>query len=90
VYRVPLVWMMQDSKIDLYVMTQSKDIPDQEQDLIELFTDIQSTFNQCCEDPDIGETIQSKLIELNDDFYTSIDIQGYKCMSRHLAERRPI
>ena len=25
--------------------------------------------------------IQSKLIEMNDDFYSSVDIQGYRCLS---------
>jgi len=46
VYRVPLMWLMPDSKLDLKIMTQREDCSDDEQDPLTLFTDIQSLFNQ--------------------------------------------
>jgi hypothetical protein len=74
---------MQDSRIDMYIQTERKedDEEDKEQELLELYTDVQNLFNQCAGDKQIGVGIQSKLIEMNDDFYSSVDIQGYKCLS---------
>jgi hypothetical protein len=30
------------------------------------------------------------MIELNDDFYTSVDIQGYKCFPRRTSKQNPL
>ena len=50
VYRVPLMWLMRDSMVDLAIMRQVEDREDDEQDSVELFTDIQSLFNQSADD----------------------------------------
>ena len=52
IYRVPLIWLMQDSRIDLFIQAEQKEDDDQakEQELLELYTDIQNLFNQCAGD----------------------------------------
>ena len=50
VYRVPLMWLMRDSTVDLAIMRQVQGRDDDEQDPVELFTDIQSLFNQSADD----------------------------------------
>ena len=49
IYRVPLIWLMQDSRIDMFIQAERKEDDDQaeEQELLELYTDIQNLFNQC-------------------------------------------
>jgi hypothetical protein len=37
----------------------------------------------------VGSNIESKLIELNDDIYSSVDVQGYKCMT-NLKDAMPV
>lgn len=59
VYRVPLMWLMPDSKVDLFIMTQKVDSEDDQQDPLELFTDIQSLFNQSPDYEKINQKIQS-------------------------------
>lgn len=74
IFRVPLVWMMSDSCIDLYILTQEEEKDDSEQDLLELFRDISQKFSGCVGDTSLGQEIESKLIELNDDIYSSVDV----------------
>lgn len=50
-------------------------------------------FNKCGKDRDkhnFCENIKSKIIELNEDFYTTVDIQGYTCLPRVTQRENPL
>lgn len=84
------MWMMPDSKMDLYIQTERQDVGINDQDLLELFIDMQSLFNQYASDTKLNKGVQSKLIELHDDFYTCVDIQAYKCMPDNSKNSNPV
>jgi hypothetical protein len=92
VFRVPLCWLMRDSKIDLLIQTERPGVKEEDQSLIMLYKDIQGLFNQCADvkSTDIKKRLQSRAIELHDDFYASVDIQGYKCMPENTKDSNPL
>ena len=53
------MWLMPDSKVDLFIMTQKVDSEDDQQDPLELSTDIQSLFSQSPDYEKINQKIQS-------------------------------
>ena len=61
VFRIPIVWLMRDSKVDLLVQTERPDVKEDEQSLISLFQNIQSLFNQSAniKSTDIEERLKS-------------------------------
>lgn len=65
----------------------------QEKELI--FAKINHVFNKCAnfttlEQQQFYKEIHTKAIELNEDFYTSVDIYGYQCFPKATKEVNPI
>lgn len=46
-----------------------------------LLSDIGKTFNKNLDDEDVGADLTSQLVEVGEQFHTSLDVQGYKCVS---------
>jgi hypothetical protein len=87
VFRVPIMWLMSDSIIDLYLVkkTPINLVDDFSQPKIELFKNISRIFCKTARDKErlsFCEGLESKIVEINDDFYMSVDIQGYNCLPR--------
>ena len=88
IFNVPLVWLMKDSDIDILIVQQSlegnKD--DFSKEFLPVFENISKIFTKTAKDKhreDFCENIKSKTIELNEDFYTTVDIQGYSCLPKN-------
>lgn len=59
-----------------------------------LFKDIKRIFDKTAEDKNDKQTlmpgIKPQLVELNDDFYVSVDIQGYCCFPKETENLNPL
>lgn len=73
------MWLMPDSHIDLYLV--KKDKLTMQDDLrmpkVCLFKNISKIFCKTAKDQErlnFTDDLESKIVELNDDFYTSVDI----------------
>lgn len=96
IYKIPLMWMMLDSAIDVGIL-HKKEGPaaedDTEQDAEPIFEDIQKIFNKTAAEqsnPNFCEAVTSKIIELNEDFYVCVDIQGYQCVPKNSQNKNPL
>ena len=84
---------MNDSHVDLYVL--KKDPNNQKtQAKILLFANISGIFNkkasQRKHEDTFTEGIQSKIAELNEDFYIAVDVQGYCCLPKDSRSTNPL
>lgn len=52
--------------------------------------DITNVFNKSPDSKPDKDEVRSQIVELNSDFYTSVDIYGYKCLPLHTEESNPI
>ena len=79
IFNVPLVWLMHDSNIDILIVKQSLEgnEDDLTKDFVPIFENISKIFTKTAKDKhreDFCENLRSKTIELNEDFYTTVDI----------------
>mmetsp|Transcript_18162 Transcript_18162/g.27941 ORF Transcript_18162/g.27941 Transcript_18162/m.27941 type:complete len:147 (+) Transcript_18162:6795-7235(+) len=78
VFRVPLMWMMHDSLVDIHIMKKLEDSDlDDEDNTLLLFESISRIFNKTAKDQDSLDFtlgLSSRTIELNKDFYASMDV----------------
>lgn len=97
VFRVPLMWMMPDSSVDVYIL-EEKDADNQTEDpnfenKIPLLSNIAEKFSKTANDEykdNFEANIQSKFLELNDDFYVAMDVQAYCCLPKISQEKNPL
>ena len=73
------MWLMPDSRVDLLIVKKS--FPDMKDDFSQdkklIFKDIGSIFSKtagCKHRQDFCQDLVSQIIELNEDFYTTVDI----------------
>ena len=96
VFRVPLMWMMPDSEVDVYVLEKQVNENGQEVDVqtkIPLLNNIGKAFSKTAGDlekDDLEKDFESKLIKLNNDFYVSMDIQAYSCLPKASIDTNPL
>ena len=63
---------------------------DEDLELHLLHRDLQGIFNQTAGEPKCHPSLKSQQVELNDDFYVSVDIQGYKCLPERTKNKNPL
>jgi hypothetical protein len=94
---VPLKWYSFENKqVDVYLVKKSEesneeDDTDKERQLI--MRDITSLFARSPDTPVSvydKDKIRSQIVELNANFFTSVDIYGYKCLPLHTEESNPL
>jgi len=90
IFRVPLMWMMPDSSVDLYIAEVRLGAKEEDLELHLLHKNIQEVFNQRAAEPKCHPSLKSQQVELNDDFYVSVDIQGYKCLPERTKNQNPL
>jgi hypothetical protein len=86
------MWMMPGSAVDVTILkkrivpgTKPREYEDIEDEEEQVFEDIQNIFCKTALDskkPTFTDQIESKIICLNQDFYVSVDIQGYCCFPK--------
>lgn len=90
IFRVPVMWLMEDSRVDVSIRTEREGVDDADQDLLELFQNIQSLFKGTASETHVDHGLKSRRVELNDDYYASVDIQGYKCLPEVSKDTNPL
>jgi len=85
VFRAPLKWFtMQNIRIDAYLIRKTMNFEDDIQEQRQpLFENIQEAFSKTGanqNDKDFLAGLKSHTVQLNGDFYVSVDISGYKCL----------
>ena len=95
---MPLAWFqLKDEPINVYLLCKDKEtmcdkIPDQK---ILLFENINKQFCRTAsmneyELLEFNKVNKTKIVELNDDFYSSVDIYGYKCFPAAQQNKNPL
>jgi hypothetical protein len=90
---VPLSWYLLEHIVSVYIIKkkeQNNDEDDAEKKKRLLFHDITKKFNLTAENPALPTNVFSQYIELNKDFYVSVDIYGYKCLPAETADKNPL
>lgn len=102
IYKIPLMWMMPESAVDVAIVkkrltsvqgTKPREYEDREDADEQIFEDIQKIFRKTASDqkkPTFTDQIESRIIELDSDFYVSIDIQGYCCFPKQTQKTNPL
>lgn len=95
-FKVPLCWYLQrDSKIDVYLKLKEEDnITDEVGGLLQpVLSDITAVFNktlQTSQQSLASQGMEPQLIALNDNFFVSVDIQGFKCLPEDCMGSNPL
>lgn len=100
VFRVPLMWLMHDSEVDVYLKlgeTAQGASPyrrsRKEKEHL-LFKNIQHIFNKTAADKEVPsyfkKGIESKVVEIDNNFYVSVDVQGYACGPKQTQSKNPL
>jgi len=94
VFRVPLLWMVLDSEVDVYVMRKNLEGEDDpSQPPVLLLENIASTFSKTAKDKlyyDFCQKLKSVNFSMNKDFYATMDVQGYSCLPKKSQDMNPL